>query len=388
VPGRQFGDRQETGPFAAWSHIHRFTPDGDGTMLEDEIEYRLPLGAVGRALGGGLAERTLGRTFAFRHRRLANDLRRHASGPASQRVAVTGSHGLIGRNLCAFLTTGGHEVVPIVRQTPGRDEIGWNPSADRIDRQRLEGLDSVVHLAGEPVGRRWTPERRREIRESRIRGTRLLSETLAGLERKPAVFVSASAVGFYGADRGAELCHENCGPGEDFLAETCQQWEVATRPALDAGIRVVNLRIGVVLEALLPRLLPIFRAGVGGRLGHGQQWVSWIALDDVLGAILHAIDNEELAGPVNAVAPEPVTNAELTSSLADMLSRPAVLPVPAAAVRLLYGEMADAVLLGGQHVVPARLRETEFRFDFETLTDALGHVLGRQQAASSPHPVR
>ena len=300
------------------------------------------------------------------------------------RVIVTGSTGMIGRALVRSLLSEGHQVTQLVRgaaqefSAPGTAAVRWDPSEGFIQREALEGHDGAVHLAGEPVGEgKWTDEKKRRIRESREKGTRLLAETLASLERKPRVLVSASAVGCYG-DRGDELLTEESAPGNDFLSQVCREWEAATLPAAEAGVRVVNIRIGIVLSGeggALKKMLTPFKLGAGGRLGSGRQYMSWIALDDVLGVIKHALADERLRGPVNTVAPAPVRNAEFTKALGRVLGRPTVLPMPAFAVRLAFGEMGEALLLAGQRVVPKRLEETGYRFAYPDLEGALRHAL-------------
>lgn len=379
VEGRSFRDEQKSGPFAEWKHSHRVEPEEGGAALIDEIEYRLPLAPLS-SVAAPVVRSMLETTFAWRHRRTREDLAAHArAGLSPMRVAITGANGLVGSELAAFLGTGGHEVAGIVRR-PGRADIGWDPAAGRIDAAALEGVDAVVHLAGENIaGGRWSDESRRRILESRTKGTALLCESLARLSRPPRVLVSASAIGFYG-DRGDEVLDETSAPGDGFLADVCRQWEAATAPARDAGIRVVNLRIGVVLTprgGALAQMLTPFRLGAGGVLGPGTQWMSWISLDDLVAAVLHAIATPALEGPVNATAPSPVTNAELTRTLAGVLRRPAVLPVPAFALRALLGEMADALLLASTRVVPRRLVETGFRFRDPDLHGALADMLGR-----------
>jgi uncharacterized protein (TIGR01777 family) len=299
------------------------------------------------------------------------------------RVAVTGSHGFIGSELVAVLRRGGHDVTRVVRprpgEGPGADEVAWDIGAGTIDAAGLEGHDAVVHLAGAGLGdHRWTQAYRREIRDSRARGTALLCETLAKLDRPPRVMVSGSAVGWYG-DRGDEALTEASGPGTGFLAGVVRDWEAATGAARDAGIRVVRLRSGVVLDprggALRKQLLP-FRLGAGAKLGSGRQWLSWITLQDEVAAVLHLMRSETLRGPVNATAPDPVTNAEFTRALAAALHRPAFLTVPPFALKLGFGrDMAEEMLLGGQRVLPAALEASGFTFRHPHVGAALRAML-------------
>ncbi len=298
------------------------------------------------------------------------------------KVAVTGATGLIGSALVPFLRSGGHEAVALRRASggPGGGEAEWDPRTGALSAGVVDGLDAVVHLAGENVaGGRWTAARKARIRGSRVDGTRRLAAALAALPRPPRTLVAASAIGFYG-DRGDETLDESSAPGEGFLPEVCQAWEAAADAAREAGLRVVHLRIGIVLTpaggALGQMLLP-FRMGVGGVIGSGRQYMSWVALDDVLGGVLHALRTEDLAGPVNAAAPNPVTNAAFTKTLGRVLRRPTLLPLPAFGARLAFGEMADALLLASARVDPARLRDGGFRFGHPGLEDALRHVLGR-----------
>ena len=305
-------------------------------------------------------------------------------------VGVTGASGLVGSALVTGLTSAGHRVVRVVRGAGAASVAGqrlarWDPESGALEPSALAGADAVVHLAGESVaGGRWTEAKKRRIRSSRVDVTRRLAEALLRLERPPRLLVSASAVGYYG-DRGSEILREDSAPGPGFLAEVCREWEAATDPAARAGIRVVRLRIGMVLSrrgGALGAMLTPFRLGAGGPVGSGVQWVSWIAIDDLVGAILHALATESLAGPVNAVAPEPVTNRELARTLGRVLRRPALLPLPAVAARLLFGQMADELLLASARVEPARLRATGFTFRHARLEDALRHELGR------PHRTR
>jgi uncharacterized protein (TIGR01777 family) len=295
-------------------------------------------------------------------------------------VAVTGSSGLIGSALVGFLTTGGHQVTRIVRRSPGAADVQWDPAEGIRGLSRLEGVDAVVHLAGENIASgRWTRERKAQIRRSRVEGTGRLCESLVRLERRPKVLVSSSAIGYYG-NRDDEILREDSGPGSDFLAGVCREWEAATGPASRAGIRVVCMRIGIVLSPVggaLKKMLFPFTLGMGGRIGSGTQFMSWIALDDVIGATHHALDTVSLAGPVNCVAPSPVTNAEFTRALARALRRPALAPLPALAARLAFGEMADALLLSSARVVPTRLEASGYRFQHPELEGALRHLLHR-----------
>ena len=297
------------------------------------------------------------------------------------KLAITGASGLVGTALVPFLTSGGHEVVRLVRRAPkASDEVRWDPARGEIDRTALDGVDAVVHLAGENLADgRWTARRKAQLRDSRIGPTRLLADTLAGLPRPPKVLVSASAIGYYG-ERGDAWLSEDSAPASDFLGRVCVDWESACDPAARVGIRVVRLRNGIVLTpegGVLGRMLLPFKAGAGGVLGPGTQYMSWIAIDDLLGVFLLALSTAALAGPVNAVAPTPVTNREFTRTLGRVLGRPTIARVPAFALRLAFGEMADAALLASTRVRPERLLAAGYRFRFPELEGALRHLLGR-----------
>jgi uncharacterized protein (TIGR01777 family) len=295
-------------------------------------------------------------------------------------VLVSGSSGLIGTALVAKLEAAGHRPIRLVRGQATGDAVAWDPAAGTIDRAALEGVDAVVHLAGAGIGdHRWTDAYRARIRDSRTRSTELLARTLAGLDRRPAVLLSGSAIGYYG-DRGDEVLTESSGPGTDFLAEVCVAWEAATAPAEQAGIRVVHLRTGIVLSGqggALKKQLPLFRLFLGGHFGNGRQWQSWIAIDDEVGAIVHLLDHDD-SGAVNLTAPTPVTNADFAKTLGRKLGRPAVVPVPAFGPRLLLGrEMADELLFASQRVQPSALEANGYGFAHPELDSALASALGR-----------
>ena len=296
-------------------------------------------------------------------------------------IAVTGASGLIGHALVARLRLDGRRVRRLGRTPDPKspDDVPWDPMRGTLDPRQLEGAEAVIHLAGEPIAQRWTGARREAIRESRVRGTELLARAITALDRKPDVLLSGSAVGYYG-DRGDDAVDEESAPGTDFLAGVAREWEAATDAAKAAGVRVVLLRTGIVLSphgGALERLLPPFRLGVGGPIGTGRQWMSWIALEDQLRAMQHALATVGLHGPVNLVAPNPVMNAEFAATLGRVLDRPAIVPVPAFALELLYGEMARSTILAGQRVLPRKLLGSGFHFAHPTLEEALRFELAR-----------
>lgn len=356
-----------------WRHTHDFADAGQGrTLVRDRVDTSVP-GAMLRP------------TFVYRHRQLADDLAAHRDGvPAGPLVvAVTGSSGLVGAALTAMLTSGGHRVVRLVRRAPnGADERQWDPRCPAADL--LAGVDAVVHLAGASIAGRFTAAHKAAIRDSRIDPTHRLAEVAGSMGLR--TFVSASAIGFYGHDRGDAVLCEDSARGAGFLADVVADWEAATAPAADAGVRVVTVRTGIVQAAAggtLRLFRPLFGAGLGGRLGAGRQWLSWIGLDDLLDVYYRALWDERTSGPVNAVAPDPLRNADYTEMLAGVLHRPAVLPVPSVGPRLLLGaqgarELAEA----DQRVVPTKLLSLGHRFRHPRLADALAHQLGQGAAAT------
>lgn len=377
---RRFRDEQVAGPFARWIHTHRFEPDNaGGCLLSDEIDYQLPFGPLG-ALAGPAVRRRLERMFRYRHAVAAADLERHA-GVKPMTVAITGARGLVGSTLVPFLTTGGHAVREVVRapRSAAKDPILFDSRTGAAAEGAFEGLDAVVHLAGENIAaRRWSPSQKEEIRRSRVEGTRALAAALERAARPPKTLVCASAIGFYG-DRGSEVLTEASAPGRGFLADVCQEWERAADAARARGIRVVHLRFGIILTprgGALAKLLPPFRLGLGGPVGDGSQFMSWVSIEDVVGALYHALLTPSLEGPVNVTAPDPVPNAAFAKVLGRVLRRPAFAPFPAPAVQLAFGEMGRELLLSSQRVEPERLLASGYRFHAPRLEPALRFLLG------------
>jgi uncharacterized protein len=364
-------------PRLPWRHTHQFSPVGESeTLVTDVVETPLPA-------------RMLRSMFVYRHRQLAADLaalaRARAISADPLTIAVTGSSGLIGTALSALLTTSGHRVIPLVRRLPSAGQRYWQPEDPAPEL--LTGVDAVIHLAGASIGGRFTAERKNEIRDSRILPTRRLAE-LAASRPDVRAFVTASAIGIYGPDRGEEILTEASPRGEGFLADVVAGWEDAATPAAAAGIRTVQVRTGIVQTprgGMLRLLSPLFEAGLGGRLGTGKQWLAWIALDDLLDIYLRAVLDPGLSGPVNAVAPEPARNIDYTRTLAAVLRRPAVLPVPGLAPRLLLGgEGAREIAQASQYVRPERLIGAGHQFRQPELAGALRHLFGRE----APNPIR
>lgn len=351
--------------------------------MRDRVTYQLPLSPVSQALMGRVVQKKLRELFDYRHKVLAQDLHRHHQfrEKNTMTIAITGATGLVGKRLQAFLSTGGHEVISLVRRKPkdGQNEVFWDPETGKIDHQSLEGIGAVVHLAGENVaGGRWNDALKKRILDSRVQGTSLISKTLARLQNPPSTLVSASAIGFYG-NRPGEVCGEDAKPGTGFLSEVVQAWEANSLPAAEAGIRVVNLRIGVVLAkegGALSKMLMPFKMGVGGVVGSGNQMMSWVSLEDLIGMIHFSLMTDSLSGPVNGVAPNPVSNRQFTQALAKVLKRPAIFPMPAPVVKVVFGEMGEALLLEGVEVQPNRLKAAGYQFLHSNLPEALAFELG------------
>lgn len=361
-----------------WRHTHRFDElDDDRTRVTDQVETPVP----------GWALRAM---FRYRHRQLADDLAAHqragSHGLAPSTIAVTGSSGLVGSALTAFLSTGGHRVIRLVRG-PARspNQRRWNP--DHPDPELFAGVDAVIHLAGASIAGRFTDKHRNVIRESRIGPTRRLAELLAGGNGRPAVFICASAIGYYGYDRGDEILTEDSDRGDGFLADVVAEWEAATAPAEHGGVRVVRVRTGIVQSprgGTLKLMRPLFGAGLGGRLGSGHQWLSWIGIDDLVEVYHRAVWDTSLTGAINAVAPQPVRNAEYTRTLAGVLRRPAILPVPSLGPRLLLGEQgARELACASQRVTPRQLERSQHSFRQPTLDATLRHLFGRTRRSPS-----
>lgn len=382
-PERMFVDIQERGPFSRWQHRHHLIDTADGAELRDEVHYRLPCQGILPAFVHALVQRKFRTLFERREEVLRHDLQLHqrcSSRPL--RFLVSGASGSLGGDLLPLLTSGGHHVHTLVRRQPHAEhnEIFWDPERGILNERDLPEVDAVIHLAGEYIGlSRWSDEKKRRVLDSRIKGTALLAAAMARVRPKPAVFLSASAVGYYG-DRGDQLLEENSPPGTDYISEVCRQWEAAASPAQVSGIRTVLLRLGVGLTprgGALQRLLAASPCGLFRRHGHGRQYISWISADDMIAAILHAATCPQLQGPVNVVAPQPVANRDLLSTLARLTGRPLLCPLPAWLLRMIYGQMASEILLSSCRATPGKLIASGFHFRHPNLEEALASLLGR-----------
>lgn len=388
-PGVAFTDVQKRGPFAHWEHHHRFLEaDGEGSALEDEVHYRLPGGWLGAVLGGHLIEKRLRQTFHYRHGVTAMDLGRMSAEPENvagiETVLLSGATGMIGRALEGYLKQRGMKVIRLTRRPRRATDCFWDPDRDEMHLPTETRVDAVVHLAGENIAAgRWSEKRKRAILESRRRGTRLLCERLAALDERPRVLVSASGVNYYGLGT-EDPQDETSPPGSGFLTDVCEAWEEETEEAAKCGIRTVRLRLGVVLSpagGALAKMLPVFKLGLGGRLGSGNQRMPWVALDDVIDVMHRALVDERYEGPLNVVAPDLVDNRAFTRALAEVLGRPAFFGLPAFVLQKGLGQMARETLLADLHVVPSALRDLDYPFRFPDLAEALRFMLPSRGAA-------
>ncbi len=385
TPGVMFRDIQHKGPFAHFSHTHSFSDTDDGALLEDSIQFALPGQKFLPSLATDHVMKMLTQIFTHREHVLREDLRLHARcSQKTMRILISGASGVLGSALIPLLTTGGHEVWTLVRRPADSEkkEIFWDPVKGILDASTLPELDGVIHLAGEYIGLgRWSEEKKRRVVESRTRGTDLLARTIASLPKKPGVFLSASAVGYYG-DCKDTLVTEDHPAGKDFISDVCSAWEHAAAPATEAGIRTVIMRLGVALTprgGALERLLVTDPFGFFRRFGDGNQYISWMSIDDMVSAMLHCIVTPELTGPVNIAAPYPVTNRELLKTLAMVTGRPLLLHIPASSLKIIYGQMATEILLSGNQVSPEKLIDSGFRFRHPTLLEALRVLLGKTE---------
>lgn len=381
VPEDMFRDIMHSGPFSSWSHSHLFSGNGTSSHLEDRITYALPLHSFLPRFFRNSIRKTLSRTFQYREKVLNSDLALHEKyGGRKRKVLISGASGVLGKALCPLLTTGGHEVWKLVRKEARkeRNELYWNPSTGEIDN--LPAIDAVIHLAGEYIGLgRWSKEKKREVIESREKGTALLTRTCAALPTPPEVFLSASAVGYYG-DTGDQQVKENYPAGSDFISHVCRAWEDSTQPARESGIRTVLLRIGIALSpggGALQRLLSTSSLGFFRRFGSGEQYISWISLDDTISAIYHAMCCPALHGAINIAAPQPVTNSEFMKVLSSVSGKPCTIPVPSKLLSLVYGQMAKEILLSGCKVDCSKLVNSGFTFRHPTLKEALLDLMGK-----------
>lgn len=421
VEGKQFADVMLKGPFQSWKHIHLFnylkedkrdSLSHPSSTVQDRIEYSLPFGTFfSKRIIRSIINKRLDVLFNYRYRITKQDISDYEKYKSLGvlNILISGSTGFIGSHLTPYLSAQGHNVTHLLRTKSKSKEqriigniLHWDPANGHIDPMILPSaieiekeerkteafpFDAVINLAGENVYGRWTKEKKNAIIQSRIQSTQLLCKFLASLDRPPKVLISASAVGYYGYDREDEILSEDYSPNKsssshenDFLAQVCKQWEQATITAKEAGIRVVNIRIGVVINSsggILAKILPIFKTGLGGKLGKGKQWISWIAMDDLLSIIIHIISNKHLSGPVNVVSPFPITNADFTKTLGSILSRPSALPVPGFMIKKIFGEFANATLLSSTRIRPTKLLDSGYEFRFPNLEFALKHTLGK-----------
>jgi len=383
-PPEKFEDVMRKGPFSSWHHVHRFIEKDGGTIVHDEVDYRLPMGILGRIFGSRNVKNRLTRMFRARELRLIRDLQRHSDFRhlPRKKILLAGASGLIGRQLTAFLDTGGHEIWRLVRRPirENTNEIQWDPANAKLEEEAIEGFDIVIHLGGAGIGdKRWSKSRKELIKESRVQSTTLLAKTLASLKYKPSVFLVASAIGWYG-NRGDEILTEKSSVGDGFLPETCVAWEASADASRDAGIRTIHARTGIVLDAcggaLAKMLLPA-KMGAGGPIGFGKQWFSWISMDDEIYALHHLIMSDDTEGVYNITSTEPLRQKDFAKTLGRVLWRPAFMPTPPLAIWFLYGSMGVSLTTESQRVMPNRLIESGYRFQHRRAEDALRDALGK-----------
>lgn len=379
--GEQFCDRQVKGPFAYWDHQHRFLSQGPREVtLEDHIRYRLPFGILGSLFGGGFVRNKIERGFAYRHAVTREDLTR-SQGESPRTILISGATGMLGRVLVPFLRLRGHRVLRLTRSPQLAGDVPWNPAKGELDEAIFNGVDAVIHLAGEGIAEgRWSDERRQAILNSRVQGTGLIAKAVARMPHGPRVLVCASGASCY--PFGDTLHDEDSPLGDSFLAEVVKAWESAADPARKAGIRVVHARLGVVLSpagGALGKLLPIFAAGLGGPVGAGLQQMSWITPDDVADILTRMAFDGHFQGPVNVVSPDPVSSRQFAQILGHVLRRPTFLPVPPGMLKMIYGQMAEETILADSRVLPTRLQEAGYTWRHPDLETALRHVLGRHE---------
>ena len=377
----KFADIQRDGPFLFWEHNHHFHPDGDHAfILEDNLRFRLPLSPFSNILALTSVKKRLTRMFEYRHTVTKNDLIHMSNYGDPHNIMITGASGVLGTALVPFLRTQGHNVKRMVRKAPVQsDEAYWNPYQQEIDKQAFDNIDTVIHLAGEYIGEgRWTPKKKKRIIGSRVKSTQFLAHTICNLKKPPKTLICASAIGYYG-NRGEEILTESSEKGSDFISDVCDQWEKAAGPAIDSGIRVIFLRIGVVLTprgGALERLLPIHRSGFGLTFGDGEQVMSWISEDDFLGVVNHVIHHTKLSGPVNVTAPNPVSQRDFSRHLAQAFEQPLFIRIPKWIITPIYGQMGHEVILSGNYAIPDKLMATNYSFLHPRLEDAFHHLLG------------
>ena len=386
-PPHHFADKMVKGPFWHWTHNHNLSEVDGKTEVIDDVTYQVPFGALGNladtVLGGMLVKSRLPRMFKARELRLQRDLERHShfSHLPRKKILVAGSSGMIGTQLVAFLDTGGHDVWRLVRRTlnPGANVIRWDPDNGDFDPNLLSGFDVIIHLGGEPIGeKRWNDKRKQMIRDSRVKSTKLLTDAIVSLDKKPESFILASAIGWYG-DRGNEELTETSEIGQGFLPDVCREWESAASAAEEAGVRTIFLRTGIVLAATggaLGKMLLPFKMGAGGPMAGGKQWMSWISLDDQIYAMNHLMMEGSSKGVYNVTAPYPVRQRRFAKLLGKVLRRPAFIPLPKFAIKLMFGEMGERLTLDSQRVLPDRLLAEGYKFVHENLDDGLRDSLG------------